>query len=858
MTKNKTTIAAILIIALMALPIIAFTVPVKAQTAALSVKTYPLIDVLPNPTGVGQSVLVRFGILQQAGAVLQGWTGVTVTVVKPDNTTETLGPFTTDSTGSSITSYTPTQVGTYKFTTNFPEQTVPTTFFSYEANVLILEGTVLQASTSDAFSLTVTSEPRAIRPGEPLPTEYWTRPIDSQLREWYSISGNWVGIPDANNNYWVTDGLYNDDAPETAHVLWANDMTTGGLTGGLWGDGQVPAASESGDAYEGKFPGSIILNGILYYQRTDTRAEMAPAIIAVDLHTGEEWMFRNNTVLSFGEVFYFNSYNFDGVFTYIWEVKTTTNPDFTSNNTYIAYDPFTGNQQMRIKNVPSGVRAYGPSGEILIYQIDYANKWMALWNSTDCGLQNAVIGTPDYGSWGNSAHGNALGPGLDGANPRCYTWNVSIPAGLTVSTSFFAPILKVYPDRVMSMAFNQTQVRVWAVSTALGTRGQLLFDKTWSAPAEWLAGSNTLNYVGATSEVKNGVIALWDKELRTHYAFSTETGDYLWQTAPEAWQDAYGWGNAEHTWYFAYGKLYSTGIGGIVYAYDLATGKTTWNYTMSDPYNEPVTGNNWWGWIDLIVDGKVYVGTLEHSAEQPIPRGGPYICLNATTGDVIWRVNGMFRETRWGGNGIIGDSIIATMDTYDQRVYAIGKGPSETTVTASPKVTTLSSSVLVEGYVTDISPGTEKYALTARFPNGVPAVSDEGMSDWMLYVYKQFERPANATGVPVSIYVLDSNGNYRQIGNTTSDADGFYSFQWSPDISGKYTVYTTFGGSKAYYGSYAETSFAVDPAPTAAPTVVPQANLATTTDLMTYMVASVIAIIIAIAIVGLLILRKHA
>ena len=38
---------------------------------------------------------------------------------------------------------------------------------------------------------------------------------------------------------------------------------------------------------------------------------------------------------------------------------------------------------------------------------------------------------------------------------------------------------------------------------------------------------------------------------------------------------------------------------------------------MTDPYNEPVTGNNWWGWIPVIADGKVYVGTLEHSAEQP-------------------------------------------------------------------------------------------------------------------------------------------------------------------------------------------------------------------------------------------------
>ncbi len=46
-------------------------------------------------------------------------------------------------------------------------------------------------------------------------------------------------------------------------------------------------------------------------------------------------------------------------------------------------------------------------------------------------------------------------------------------------------------------------------------------------------------------------------------------------------------------------------------------------------------------------------------------------------------------------------------------------------------------------------------------------------------------------------------------------------------------------------------------APTAAPTPVAQTNLATTSDLMTYMVVGIIAIIIAIAIVGVLILRKH-
>jgi hypothetical protein len=853
MTLNKTTIAVILMIALMASPLLAL--PVRAQ-AGTTMKTYAVCDAIPNPVGVGEQVLIKYGVLMQLGSVAYGWQGLTVTVVYPDNTTHTLGPFTTDSTGSSYTTFIPDQVGTYKFTTNFPEQQVPLTFLNYEGGNMVFAGTTVEAATSGTVELVVQQEPLPDYPGHALPTEYWTRPIDSQLREWYSISGNWVGVPDANNNYWVTDALYNDDAPETAHVLWAHPLTTGGLMGGLWGDGQVPSSAEGGDAYEGKFPGSVILNGILYYQRTDTRAEQAPAIIAIDLHTGEQWMFRNNTILSFGEIFYFNSYNFDGTFSYIWSVSTTTNPDFTSNNTYTAYDPFTGNQQIKIRNVPSGTRTYGPSGEILIYVLDWANGWMALWNLTDCGLQNAVIGTPDYGSWGNTAHGNALGPGLNGANPRSYTWNVTIPKGYSPSTSFFAPIVAVLPDRIMSVTFNYTQVRTFAISTAAGSRGQLLFDKTWQAPAEWLAGTNTIQYAGRTNYVQGGVFALWDKELRQFYGFSTETGNYLWTTESEMYLDAYGWGNAEHTWYFAYDHLYSVGIAGIVYAYNLETGKTDWTYTMSDPYNEPVTGDNWWGWIDLIADGKIYVGTLEHSAEQPIPRGGPYICINATDGSEIWRVNGMFRETRWGGNGVIGDSIIATMDTYDQRVYAIGKGPTKVTTTASPKVSAFSGSILIEGYVTDTSPGTEDYGLKVRFPDGVPAVSDESQSDWMLYVYKQFARPANASGVEVSINVLDSNGNYREIGTATTDVNGFYSFQWCPDIPGKFTVYSIFGGSKAYFGSYAETAFVIDnaPATTAAPTPAPASMVET------YFVPSVIAIIVAIIVVGLalfFVLRKR-
>ncbi|HSV50368.1 MAG TPA: hypothetical protein VLH35_08620, partial [Candidatus Acidoferrales bacterium] len=613
-------------------------------TTAATYKNYAVIDAIPNPVGLGEDVLIRAGILRPLGSVLLGWEGITVTVTKPDNSTETLGPIKTDSTGVSFIRYTPDEIGTYKLQSHFPQQNATSGWNDAESGVRINTGDVMLAANSEVLELVVQEEPLKSYPGHSLPSEYWSRPIDPQLREWFSVSGNWVARPD--NSL----ALYNDDAPETAHVLWANELTTGGLMGGLWGD-SVPSSAETGDAYEGKFPGSVVLNGILYYQRRDAN-DRAQAIMAINLHTGEEWLFKNNTALSFGQVLYFNSYNYDGTFSYIWSV---------SGSTYTAFDPFTGNQQLQFMNVPSGFRVFGPSGEILIYQIDYTNRWMALWNSTDCGLQNQNPAASGYGSWGNSAHGRTL----NASTPRSYSWNVTIPAGLAVKSSFGTPTLKIYQgERIVGIWFNNSMVRTWALplntitftNTNVATQTiSTIFNKIWAAPAEWVEGSHVIHYTGASNEFEGGVIALWDKELTKHYGFSVETGNYLWDTESEFYSDAYGWGNAEHTWYFAYGKLYSVGLGGIVYAYDLATGDTEWTYTMSDTYNEPVTGQNWWGWITLIADGKLYVGTVEHSAEQPLPRGAPQICINASNGAEIWRVNGMFRDTRWGGNGVIGD-----------------------------------------------------------------------------------------------------------------------------------------------------------------------------------------------------------
>jgi len=849
--KTNKTITFILVITFAASFLMASS-PAQAQEP---LTTFAFVDAIPNPVGVGETVLIRYGVMQQLGYPEDGWTGLSVTIAKPDGTTQTLQNLRTDSTGGSAVAFVPNEEGIYELTTNFPAQTFPQDYFDFQRGAFLTTDTVVEAAQSETIELVVQAEPLPEYPGFPLPTEYWSRPVDPQIREWFSITGNWVERPD---NFFA---LYNDDAPETAHVLWAKPLTTGGLTGGLLGPGMVPAGSETGDAYSGYFQNSVIINGILYYNKDDEYAG-SRGIVAVDLRTGEELWRINNTVLSFGQVFYFNSYNYDGVYTYLW--------DTSGGSTWKAYDPFSGQWIYTMIEMPSGTRGWGPNGEILIYQIDYENRWMALWNSTAAGqtAPGFAIDPTTGGSWGNFWGGNLVhGSTINASDPRAYTWNVTIPAGLTpfFGGALFAANTKIFPNRVVSISYNWTDVRVWGLniegldgsSTSIAST---MFDKWWNPPATWQDGSVIIEYTGGTTEAENGVIAIWSKELRKHYGFSTENGNFLWETDSENFLNFYGAGAVEHSWLFAYDRLYSTGVAGILYCYDLATGDTLWTFKLEDEYNEPVTGNYWWAYIPVIADGKVYVGHTEHSAENPIPRGAPFICLNATTGEVIWRVNGMFRQTRWGGPGLMGDSIIVTMDTYDQRIYAIGKGPTATTVSAPDNGVPFGTSVMIRGTVTDISAGTDDTAIKKRFPNGVSAVSDANQSEWMRYVYKQFEPDPHETwvGVEVDLYVVDANMNARPIGTATTSAEnGAFAYAWTPDIPGTYYLYAEFKSSKAYYGSHAETAFVVDEPPE--PTPMPTEEPASPADLyfLPMSVGTIIVIIVVLILVLLMLLRKR-
>jgi hypothetical protein len=347
---------------------------------------------------------------------------------------------------------------------------------------------------------------------------------------------------------------------------------------------------------------------------------------------------------------------------------------------------------------------------------------------------------------------------------------------------------------------------------------------------------------GPTVDSVNGVFLFEESISMKRWAFDLETMQQLWESEPEEQWNFYGMPRSIYE-----GKLLSYGIGGVLRAYDIRTGKVLWNWTSGSVGFETWSGNTALS-LGCIADGKIYLYSTEHSPTMPLRRDAYLWCVDTETGELLWKIQ------CWANNPAIADGYIVTLDSFDNRIYCYGKGPSATTVSAGPKNSVHGTSVVIEGTVTDQCTGAQKLAQELGFVNGVPAISDADQEAWMEYLYQQrLPIPADAEGVEVSLDTLDPNGNFVHIETVTSDISGTFAYAFTPEVPGLYKIIATFAGSASYGASYAEAYINVDEAPPATPPVeIPQPF-----DFTMTIVGTGIAIIIAVAIVGILMLRKR-
>ncbi len=836
-----------------------------AHVPAWTIPTYAYIVASPDPIGVGQTAFLVFWLDKvppTAGGIGgDRWTGFTVKVTKPDGTTQTIGPMISDATSAAWSLYTPDQLGTYKFDFSFPGQTAslyhPTSGVR-GSNSDYVNDTYLPSSAST--TLTVQQEKVAQPPTYPLPTSYWTRPIEGQNTEWASIASHYLAGSS------IIDAFQrNGIAPNSPHVMWTKPYQDGGIVGGnYW----IPSAAYyTGLSYEGKLNNPVIMYGRLYYKTSLSDSASGGPYVCVDLRTGET-LWSNDTISpNTGQLYLYESMNQHGVIGdgYLWQ---------TSGTTMIAYDGRTGKWLFNMTGVPSGTEIRGPSGEITRYVLNVNGKWLALWNSS------AEANTPLVLTPGNTTNAYQYRPVGKVANmSTAYTWNVTIPT-LPAGSS----IRKVIPDDMLlgstssttggSFGFGSTTYTVWAISLKPSNRGQLLWTKTYEPPA----GNMTRSFGPVDPE--NRVFTMTDKETMQWLGFNLDNGNLMWGPVGD-FRDFQYYGrvsNPPAPGFVGYGNLYVGGYGGELHCFDIKTGTLKWKY--NDTYSGDQTP---WGnyplFVGTIADGKIYCYTSEHSPNVPLYKGSRIRCIDAYTGAEVWTLMGWYAIGSFGQTGIpIADGFMTYLNVYDMQVYCLGKGPSATTVTIQDDVVANGDTVLIKGTVVDQSPGAKQKMQTGEF-NVVPAVADKDMGEWMEYIYMQKPMPQDATGVQIKLTAFDENGNPVEIGTATSDLSGNFATTWVPPAEGLYTIVASFDGSNSYWQSFAETHLAVTAAPasiitpqptqtvaptetpttnaspTASPTVAPQPDQGLPSEML--LIAGAAIVIIAIVAAAAILLKRR-
>ncbi len=313
--RNTTKSISVTAIVLLIASVILLPLPVQAQTGmptdpgsgisgalpagatpSITVDTDAWLSFRPNPIGVGQTLLVNMWTTSPTSP-MRYHQGYTVTITKPDGTIDEIGPM--NSYAADATAwfeYIPDQVGTWKLKFSFPGEYYPegqwyNGYLVTNSSGYYLDSAYYEPCSTAEQELIVQEAQVLSWPPSPLPTDYWTRPVHLENREWWSIAGNFpaFGLV-GSGDYWPADtnpyiAGYNFvpyvQAPNTGHILWKRQGADAGIIGGAAG-----AYSRSGN------PGvpNVIYNGRCYQTMTiPVNGVPTSCAVCYDLRTGEQY-----------------------------------------------------------------------------------------------------------------------------------------------------------------------------------------------------------------------------------------------------------------------------------------------------------------------------------------------------------------------------------------------------------------------------------------------------------------------------------------------------------------------------------------------------------------------------------------
>ena len=795
------------------------TIP-AGETATYRVSSLPFLSFTPNPIGVGQELLVNMW-LTFPSAENRYCADYKVTITKPDGSTDVWTGDSYVADGTAWFTYVPDMMGEYKLKFEYPGQWFPAGYYhdgdwsnTTSSGATLYPAIYYEPVSTQEQTLTVQAD-MVMSWNRPLPTDYWTRPISPNNREWNVIAGNY---PWAYSRFGgqlsVDENWYGPfiTGPKSAHIVWKRQDAMAGIIGGETGNYAILANAGTP---------SVILMGRAYQTMTvPINGVPTSCAVSYDIRTGQQyyaipisqggitpthinyWKGADNAVPGAGEAT-----------SYTPELVTV------SGGKLYKIHPNTGAITVN-RTLPTFTQAE------LMFRGGFYLSYQNLGNSSNPNYR--VVNWTSEGS--SSDFTSRIVSNISCTIPPSYRGPIGGVTGSYGALGAFDPESGITVVQSRFLYGNVYGFNLVAINLV---NGQVLWN--YSSPSSEMSSA----YRPTNGWMRNGRY-MAQMERGYFQAWDIRTGESLWKCdiVDAPWGEFWMYDEA------AYNNLiFATGYTGV-WAVNEDTGKVAWHYAdPAVPFETPYTSN---GTATnpiqniRVIDGMLYVTNTEHTPSTPATRGWGMICLNATSGEFQWKIAGANLSP-----GAAADGYLTASSSYSGYMYVIGKGLSSTSISAPLTAVTQGQSLVITGQVLDQSPAQA----------GTACVSKESMAAWMDYLHHQSPIPANTVGVPVSIDAVDPNGNFVHIADVTSDMSGTYSYVFKPDMAGKYTITATFMGDDSYGSSYAETAVAVTEAAQSSPTAT-QTPIAMP-PFEAYIAGSTIAIIVAVAIVGLM-LKKRA